>query len=414
MAHNRNHFESFEPHTLLKHTVLRTYLETWAMKMLLRHGATSTICIVDACAGAGMDAQGNPGSPVLAAQVAKEAEEHLQARPDLRARFKGPVRIEIVAIEKEAKHHRTLVQNVEAFGDRVRAVHGTLAGYMDEHDSSHRGTPTLFFVDPFGLAPLQADVIQRGLRGPKNEVLLLFADQAALRHFGAATAPLPDVEAEIAASTPIQFGFFDDPDAQVQQAREEATARALAKSTALELTKPRAIAILNAAFGGEGWREIIEATPQPLRRAKFLELYIDLLHRFGATRVLPLPMRNHRDQHVYTLLHATQSVRGYTAMKSVVSSALRNAPLPTDAVESMLFQISTDLDTVEALVRRRFAGQTVPWVQQKDGRPSVSQYVLEDTPAFNFELAELKRRLKNEKVRGRGPEMYVFPPPARG
>jgi hypothetical protein len=56
-------------------------------------------------------------------------------------------------------------------------------------------------------------------------VLLLFADQAALRHFGAATAALPDLEAEIAANAPVQFGIFEEAEVQIQRAREEATRR---------------------------------------------------------------------------------------------------------------------------------------------------------------------------------------------
>jgi len=409
VANNRKHFDGFEPHTLLKHTVLRAYLQTWARKMLLRPGATRELCIVDACAGAGRDAQGNPGSPVLAAAVADDAERHLQSDPRLRERIGGPLRIDLVAIEKDAKHYRSLVENLKPYEKRAKPLRGTLADYIDEHFSHYRDTPTLFFIDPFGLAPLQADVIRRALSGRRNEVLLLFADQAALRHFGAATAAIPDLESEIAASAPVQYGFFEDAEVQVQRAKEETTRRVQVKATALEGTMPRAVEILNAAFGGESWRAVIEATPPQQRRAKFLEMYLELLRGFGASYVLPLPMRNTRDQHVYTLIHATQSVHGYTAMKTVVSSALNKAELSGDVVESMRFQIRSDLDGIEAEVRQRFAGQSVPWTNQKDGRPNIRQFVLEGTPAFDFELTELKQRLKNEKGCGRGPEIYTFP-----
>ncbi|MGN6459047.1 MAG: hypothetical protein ACTHLV_23055, partial [Achromobacter mucicolens] len=35
VAQSKNHFDEFEAHTLLKHTVLKAYLQTWARKMLL-------------------------------------------------------------------------------------------------------------------------------------------------------------------------------------------------------------------------------------------------------------------------------------------------------------------------------------------------------------------------------------------
>ena len=405
MAQSSDHFKGFEPHTLLKHAVLKAYLQTWSRKMLLRPGATSAICIVDACAGAGRDEEGNPGSPVLAAEVAADAERQLQEDPRLRARLRGPIRIQLVAIEKKPSFYRRLVKNLSEHSQRVSVLHGTLAEYIDEHYEQLKDTPTLFFIDPFGLAPVQADVIRRALRGPKNEVLLLFADQAALRHFGVATASALDVEAEIAARTE-QFGLFEAPEAQLSNARKEVQAR----TTALELTAPIAVQILNAAFGSDNWRSIIEATPQRERRRRFEDLYVELLHSFGATHVLPLRMRNDRDQHVYTLLHATQSVHGYTAMKEVISSALERAPLSEVAIASMRFQIASDLPAVERTIRRRFAATTVPWAEQPDGSPSIRQFVLEETPAFNFELRTLRKRLSNEKCGGRGPEMYTFPP----
>jgi three-Cys-motif partner protein len=144
VAQNQKHFEEFEPHTLLKHTVLRAYLQTWARKMLLRPGATRELCIVDACAGAGRDEQGNPESPVLAADVAKDAERHLQSDPELRKRFHGPLRIDLVAIEKEAKHYRRLVENLKPYENRARPLRGTLADYIEDHFSLYRDTPTLF------------------------------------------------------------------------------------------------------------------------------------------------------------------------------------------------------------------------------------------------------------------------------
>lgn len=405
MTQNQTHFDGFEPHTLLKHAVLKAYLETWARKLLLRSGASDQVCIVDACAGTGCDKNGNPGSPVLAAEVANSAE--LQ----LRREFNREIRVRVVAIEKKPSHYRELTANLAPHGERARALRGTLADHIGPFFEEFGDTPTLFFIDPFGLAPLSADVIQRALSGgPRNEVLLLFADQAALRHFGAATAVLPDLEEEVAANIPAQGSLFED-DADVERrVRETLQARVEAKIAGQELTRPAAIRIMDSAFGGDSWRDDIQGVEPSQRRARVLELYQHVLRRLGATHVLPLPMRNDRDQLVYHLLHATKSAHGYTAMKEVISGALRRAPLTTDVVETMRFAISSDLDRVEERVRQKFAGRRIRWSADDSHVPTLRKFVLEETEAFPFELDELKKRLKKEKDPGKGPFHYTFQP----
>lgn len=402
MAQNADHFKAFAPHTLLKHALLKTYLEEWARKLLLREGSGLEVCIVDACAGAGMDESGNPGSPVLAAQIATVAERQLLEKFDLR------VRIHIVAIEQKPRRHKQLVRNVEPFGERIRALKGTLADYIEEHFTRFRDTPTLFFIDPFGLAPLQAAIIQRALSGPRNEVLLLFADQAALRHFGAATAQPPDVEARVRTRLNKELTFFDDPVQTEQLIRSELEARAQAKIAGQEMTRPRAIEILNAAYGSNHWFPEVNAVPPSQRRRRFLELYAEMLHGFGAQYVLPLPMRNDCDQLVYHLLHATKSPHGYTTMKEVISRELNRAVLPSSAVDSMRFEIGSDLDAVERVVRYEFAGCRIAWSDEDRRTPGLRRWVLQETEAFPFELEELKRRLKREKLPGRK-LVYQFP-----
>ena len=60
------HFDEFEPHTLLKHAILKTYLATWAMRLLQWGRAGDVVYFVDAFAGQGRDGVGNPGSPAIA------------------------------------------------------------------------------------------------------------------------------------------------------------------------------------------------------------------------------------------------------------------------------------------------------------------------------------------------------------
>jgi three-Cys-motif partner protein len=403
MTQNREHFEAFEAHTRVKHLILRTYFDEWARKLLLRPGAGDVLCFVDACAGAGADRRGNPGSPVLAAERAQLVEAQLAEQ------YQRRVEVHTIAIEQSKGRHDQLATNLKPFAS-ARALRGTLAEHVESIFAEFGDAPMLFFIDPFGLQPLRADIVKRALSGPRNEILALFADQAALRHFGAATADEVDVEVEIDKLTSAQeLSLFDEePD---WKAREEQAIRHMVeqKKTGRELTRPAATAILSSAFGGDHWRNQIENTPPQERRVTLIRMYEDLLRSFGASHPLSLPMRNEQDRHVYHLVFASKSPSGYTAMKDAITHALRHGPLPGEALDRMRFQIRSDMGAVESAVRKRFAGSTVRWVVDGSREPSIKRFVLEQTSAFPFELAGLKERLRPYRLPGRGPVQYRFP-----
>jgi three-Cys-motif partner protein len=183
MPKSADHFdEEFAPHSRHKHLIFRSYFEAWVRKLTLRPEGGDRLCVVDACAGAGHDAVGNPGSPLIAARAAKAAVEQF------RDQFHRDVRVDVIAIESEPRHFKELSAYLSTFPNTVRPMLGTLEQHQAQLEGEFGETPTLYFVDPFGLAPLKAHLIQRAIDGPRNEVFLLFADQAALRHFGAIEA----------------------------------------------------------------------------------------------------------------------------------------------------------------------------------------------------------------------------------
>lgn len=118
MANSANHFESFEPHTLLKHAVLRAYIERWSRILLVGGGRTrQRVRIVDGCAGAGQDESGNPGSPLIAIQEAEKARGQLTDFRD------APSDIQIVAIEANRNRFKQLKARIDEFqGDIARST----------------------------------------------------------------------------------------------------------------------------------------------------------------------------------------------------------------------------------------------------------------------------------------------------
>jgi three-Cys-motif partner protein len=387
-----DHFEEFEPHTRLKHLIFEAYLKVWVRKMLLRKGGGRRVIFIDACAGTGHDEMGNSGSPVIAAREAAIAAEQVSEMQGY------PVQVLTIAIEKKAAHFRELVGVLAPFGDNARAIEGELVDHLDALLDEAGTDPVLCFVDPFGVKPLRASIIRAILDRPHGEVFVLFADQACLRHFGAASA----AEAAAAPPMPDLFSALDD---AVPSIKGEATK----SSEALALTGKNAEEILDAAFGGLPWRERIAAVPQSARRAEFVALYKEFLRDCDAPYVLPIPMRNTENQHVYYLIHASRSVHGYVTMKEAVSSALGRSQLGEHATNTMRFAIRSNLPAVVRDILTRFTGRTVPWTTAGPEGGPLRDYVLQQTPVFPHEVPALHELLKAYRVPGVRSIVYQFP-----
>jgi three-Cys-motif partner protein len=384
MAQSSDHFRSFEPHTRLKHAILRAYIERWSRILLGRAGSLrQRVRIVDACAGEGQDEQGNPGSPLIAIREAEKA------RGQMSAHRSTAVEVQIVAIEKDAARFRHLAKMISTFAGRHIAQQGTLESHIAELEPDFASTPTLFFIDPFGMEPLQADVVRRALRGPKNEVLLLFADQAGLRHLGAADALDQPEEKELDL-----FGTVPSP-------------TPVPISNALQLTAEAAVRILNAAFGDERWRAVLDM-PRQKRRQALVDMYAELLRSMGAGYVLPLPIIGSQTQLKYHLIFATKSGKGYEVMKDSIERALNKDLLDQRSAQLMRMGVAAPTTAIEQAVRKRFARRRVSWTGSSPAT-SVKAFSLQETPAMPHQMEELKQRLKPLRVRGEQALVYDFP-----
>lgn len=386
MADNADHFDNFEPHTRLKHAILRAYVERWSRILLVRAAATrQRLRIVDACAGAGQDESGNLGSPLIAIQEAEKA------RGQMAEYHAGPSEVQIVAIEANRKRFRQLKERIDQLGGGHAALHGTLADYIGGLEKDFVSTPTLFFIDPFGMEPLQAGIVRRALQGPRNEVLLLFAHQAGLRHLGAADAMEEPKRRELS--------LFDS--------MEEPAAPAVPKSKELQLTADAAVRILNAAFGDERWRSV-QSLPRPRRRQALVDMYSDLLRSMGARYVLPLPIIGNQTQLKYHLVFATKSGKGYEVMKDSIERALKTDLLDPRSVQLMRLGAAESDAVIEQRVRQRFAEQRAAWVGGSS-IDSVKTFALQETPAMPHQMDELKRRLAPLRDRSGRALVYDFP-----
>jgi three-Cys-motif partner protein len=384
VSDSSRHFEDFASHTLLKHRTYASYVERWARILLYRPPLTR-LRIVDACAGSGGDEAGNPGSPLIAVREADAAARQMSEHRGT------PVTIEVVAIEKDPARFAELARRMAPHAGRHRALPGTLADHIADFERDFASVPTLFFIDPFGLEPLRADVVKRCLAGSRNEVFLLFADQAALRHWGVIAArdedpPSPELDL---------FG-------EAPAAREPRTSPA-----AIDITAAAAERIMDAVFGSRRWRDVITATARPRRRQAFVDLYVELLKEFGAGRVLPLPVIG--EQHKYHLIYATHSPFGYGVMKQEVERGWKSGLVGARATELMRLGTSVSRTRLRGMVETAFAGREVSWGDEDRRVPSIRRHVLENTPAMPHQLDALKDDLQARRVPGMRRLVYRFP-----
>ena len=368
--------------------MLQRYLDAWTRKLLLRPDAGDEVMLVDAFAGAGMDAHGHYGSPIILAKIAAAVEAQLRTmRPG------RPYRVTVFAIEKNARAYKALASNLRPFGDHAQARRGTLADYLPQLLSRTPPVPMMFFLDPFGVDGLDASLVRAILERDRCEVLARFSDEGALRNFGAARAAVSDFDVELACRQPMLSLF----DAENEEATAAIRAAVDRRNAAVLSTGRRAREILNLAFGGLHWESEVEALPTgPKRRQRFVELYRELLVSTGARYTTGIPVWNDDVEPDASLIHASRSPYGRQTFKETFETALRKCDLRPEAKQQIQLDLRTDVDAVVAEVEAAHAGSTIVWSEDKAHRSerSLRRFVLQETDMFPFQLPELQARLK--------------------
>ncbi|HEU0013682.1 MAG TPA: three-Cys-motif partner protein TcmP [Longimicrobium sp.] len=388
------HFDEFHDHTKLKHLILRKYVGAWAAKLRNLRGE---VWFVDAFAGEGQDKKGNPGSPLISAQLAEPFENDGQ----------GVMRI--LAIEKDEARFTRLEEVMRPYTDRKIAYvrDGTLAERVDKFMGFIGDKPALFFLDPFGVEGLLVDLLPKLLRGPQNEVFALFADVGANRLHAVlmAEGKNPDQEEQAVRATPSLFSQFEEEDAQRARVAAEKSLRAL------RATQDASERILSEALGPSTLEELA-AVPEHERREWLVHRYMRRLFESGARYVLALPVRDASSQRVYQLVYATKSAVGLRTMKEAMDSALRHTTLPDESKELILAELRGNEDAAVRELARYFAGREVRWTEDKDRKSdTVKRYLLEQTALFPMQFSKVQQCLAETGfVASKRPLTLRFPP----
>jgi three-Cys-motif partner protein len=157
-----------KPHTRAKHAILRQYLEAWFPILNKYHGR---IVYLDGFAGPGEYEGGEPGSPIIALDVAANH----------RRRMSGEVVFGFVEAREDRFHHLQqlvaqlgLPQNFHVYIEHAE-FHEVLGNALDHLEQKGGApAPTFAFIDPFGFSGVPMRLIHRLLTHQRTEAFITF------------------------------------------------------------------------------------------------------------------------------------------------------------------------------------------------------------------------------------------------
>jgi len=201
LAAPRDTLWPLEPHTKAKHRILQAYLERWFPILASWH---RRVIYFDGFAGPGRYAGGEPGSPIIALEVARNHRAAINAE------------CVFTFVEERADRAAHLDQEIKAlslpahFKPEVERgkCDAVLAARLDGVDAQGlQIAPTFAFIDPFGVTGIPFPLVERLLRRDRCEVFITFMTGTIQRFVTDLPAQVnelvgvPDAAAQISAAS---------------------------------------------------------------------------------------------------------------------------------------------------------------------------------------------------------------------
>lgn len=290
--------------------------------------------------------EGEPGSPVIAIDTAKE--HTLKLNAELVFRF-------IESQEDRCEHLEEVLLKIELpdnikYRVKCSKFDESLTSLFDELDEQGKQiAPTFAFVDPFGYSQTPFHVIERIMKNKRCEVLITFMSGFLNR-------------------------FKSDP------------------------PKEKAFDLL---FDTTEWREIIsDLDPDEKSEKKIVEFYQNRLE-VVAKYVRTFEMRNKFNQPIYHLIFCTNSIDGLKKMNDSMWKADEKSGFTfsdrTDPHQTVLFKHEPDFKQLKKLIVDKFKGKEV--LIEK----------IEDFVAIKgFKISHLRKPILKEMETVNPPEIEVL------
>lgn len=307
MSAPTNFFDEPQAAAVLKHGILRRYLRPFVSKT----GSTSKgrrVAYIDGYAGRGTYANGSPGSPLLAMEIAQIVSSF------------GTIDGHLV--EQDSASYDELKALVDGSALGWSVYKGDVAEHLDDILAEIGDAPLFAFLDPFGLG-LPVHMIEdkllsragqmrggRRVQGVATEVLLNFSWSGLRRNAGHLT------------STSLDPAY-------------------------LAVTRKSFIERTDAALGGDWWHHYWTAFPPGQREHEITEGFLNRLRQCrGGWRVVSVPVSDRwRGPIDYHLILLTQHPDGEWIFHEALSNAM-------EEYRTFCFRQSGELD-FEPLDARR-------------------------------------------------------------
>ena len=252
-----------QPHTLGKHKVLENYMQAWLPIMTSWNGR---VLFIDAFAGPGEYAGGEPGSPIIAL--------HSLLNHSGLSRFKGQVHY--LFIEKSEARYKHLVGVLGNLEKELpeRCSYEVINSTFDETltmaldhiaEQNTNLAPAFVMIDPFGVSGTPMKTVARILESPRSEVYISFMYESMNR-------------------------FKEHPNFEKH---------------------------LDELFGCQEWRPSIDLADDKERKEFLYGLYRDQLKKYGAQQVVHFELYE-GERLVYAIFFGTKSLEGSDKMKQAI------------------------------------------------------------------------------------------------
>lgn len=291
-------FESKKAAAVLKHEILKGYVPPFAGKTGFR-SPDHKVVIMDGFAGAGRYGDGSAGSPAIFIDAAR-------ATPSRK--------FLCYFVEKDKGNYTALRSMLEAEGEPItwEAWHGTAGAHMSEVLTRADGLPLFMFIDPYGIGPDFAQVVEifqrrpGGLGTPATELLFRVDASALRRILGVyrSTTEFPAREAQIRKLDTVAGGpWWGDEDDGVRTG-----------AVFLEWFFEQYLKRLCTAIRCAGWATDVKQKPhhQPAYYLVFLTRHPDGMEKFG--EALSLALVHWRRTVFFEAVEAQQAKTGQFAL----------------------------------------------------------------------------------------------------
>jgi three-Cys-motif partner protein len=176
-----------------KLNLLDKYLDS-ATKIMASIGGTkrlTKVYYIDGFAGTGIYEDGSQGSPVRAANLAKQNQDAGKSYT-----------LKCINVEEDSKNFANLQESTKYFGNLVLNLPGTFTANVDHILKEIRNVPSICFLDPFGVEGLDWDAVVKMIRrSGQTDFWIRFDAEYVLRLDGFYESTAPEATSKLGIIT---------------------------------------------------------------------------------------------------------------------------------------------------------------------------------------------------------------------